>query len=248
MNLSKIKKALATLLLITGIPTTAYCDTFIVGVENLEYYPLYEYKDGQYKGLAQTMLDQFGKDKGHTFEYKPFPVLRLTKYFVEKAVDFKFPDNEYWAKDAKLGHTVVYSDPVMEYTDGVLVIPERKGKGIDGFKKLGTVRGFTPWTYMSLIKSGSITVNEGNSLNAVVKQALNNRVDGAYFNVSVAKYFLEHQLKKPNVLVFDESLPHTTSNYHLSSIKHPNIIKQFNAWQIEQAGWILDKRREYGLE
>ena len=101
---------------------------------------------------------------------------------------------------------------------------------------------------MSLIKSGSITVNDGNSLNSVVKQALNNRVDGAYFNVSVAKYFLEHQLKKPNVLIFDESLPHTTSNYHFSSIKHPEIIKQFNAWQIEQAGWILDKRREYGLE
>ncbi|MCG8667874.1 MAG: transporter substrate-binding domain-containing protein [Pseudomonadales bacterium] len=232
------------LLVVTSI---THAQTFVVGVEDIDYYPLYAYKEGNYQGVAKEVMDKFASSKGYTFKYKPFPVIRLTKYFVEGQVDLKFPDNEVWAGDAKKGLNVAYSNPVIDYTDGVMVLPASAGKGIGALKKLGLVRGFTPWDYLSLIKTGSVKSKETSSLDALIQQTLHGRVDGAYFNVSVAKYHLAQNLKKPDGLVFDDGLPHTSSSYKLSSHKHPKIIEEFSQFLIDEAGWISEVNKKYGL-
>lgn len=227
--------------------STVVAQTYTVGVEDIDYYPMYAYRDGAYKGAAKEILDKFAASKGYTFEYKPFPVIRLTKYFVEGKVDLKFPDSEFWAKDAKKGVNIIYSDPVLDYTDGVMVLPANKGKGIGNLKKLGTVRGFTPWDYLSLIKSGSVIAKEANSLESLTKQALHGRVDGAYFNVDVASYFLSHNKNQAGALVFDEGLPHTSSSYKLSTHKYPKLIEEFNQFLVDEAGWLAEVRRKYEI-
>ena len=133
---------------------------YVIAVEKVEYYPLWAQRDGQYAGYARELLDEFGKYSGHSFEYRPLPILRLYKEFLSGRVDFKFPDSPYWAKDQKQGKSVVYSDSALEYIDGVLVKPENLGKGKSNIKTLGTVRGFTAWDYLADIESGAIKVNE----------------------------------------------------------------------------------------
>lgn len=236
------------LFLILFLSPSAFAQTFTVGVENIDYYPMYSYEKGQYKGVASEILTKFAATKGYTFEFKPFPVVRLTKYFVDGEVDFKFPDNSNWAQDAKKGLKVQYSHPVLDYIDGTMVVPANAGKGIGSFSKLGIVRGFTAWDYLSLIKTGSVKVKEATNLESLIQQAIHSRVDGVYFNVAVAKHHLAENLKTPGALVFDDSLPHTNGSYSLSSHKHPKVVEEFNQFLIDEAGWIEDIKKKYGAQ
>lgn len=240
-----------TSLMVAWLVTAAslsYGQTYTIGVEDIDYYPLYAYRNGSYQGFAQEVLTKFADSKGYTFQFKPFPVVRLINYFVEGKVDFKFPDNENWAGDAKKGINEVYSDAVVPYTDGVMVLPANKGKGTAALKKLGTVRGFTPWDYLSLIKSGAVVAKEASSLESLIQQTIHGRVDGAYFNTIVASYYLANVKKQAGALVFDDTLPHTSSTYKLSSHKHPKVIEEFNQFLVDESPWVRQLEKKYGIE
>lgn len=235
------------LVLATGADAL-HAKTFTVGVENLKYYPHYDNQDGSYVGFARDLLDAFADRQGYTFSYKMRPVKRLYAEFLnKKALDFKYPDNSYWQGDMKKGKKVLYSTSVVSYIDGLMVAPSDKGNGISNIKKIGTVRGFTPWTYLDMINQGKVKVIENNSFIGLIKQTLKGRVDGAYLNVSVAKYQLDEVMKKKGALVFDESLPHTRSSYYFSTIKHPKIIKEFNAFIKDDKTLVNKIKRKYKL-
>lgn len=219
---------------------------FIVGVENIEYYPLYAYRNGEYIGYSREILDAFAKEHGYTFEYKPLPVLRLFKRFLEEqTLDFKYPDNEYWQSEMREGKTIYYSEPVVDYIDGVVVLPENKGKGIEHLQHLGTVLGFTPWEYLEDIKAGKIKQEECANYISLLEIAKRNRIDGAYGNIDIAKYHLENTLKQPDALVFDPDLPYTKSSYRVSSMKHPVVIEEFSTWLIEQKEFVESLKAKY---
>lgn len=222
--------------------------TYTVGVENLKYYPHYNHIDGEYGGFAKDILDAFAKSKGYKFSYEARPVKRLYAEFLKKQVlDFKYPDNSYWQGDMKKGIKVIYSVPVVSYIDGMMVEPVNKGNGVSKVKKIGTVRGFTPWTYLDMINQGEIKVVENNSFVGLIKQTLKGRVNGAYLNVAVAKYQLDEVMKKPGALVFDESLPHTKSSYFFSTIKYPKVMKEFNAFMKKDRKIVNTIKRKYKL-
>ena len=126
--------------------------------------------------------------------------------------------------------------------------PSNLGKGKATLKKLGVVRGFTAWDYLGDIKEGDIRATEGNSLTGLVKMAESQRIDGVYFNVIVARYFLEHTEFKKNVLIFDESLPHTRSHYYLSTLSHPEIIDQFNDFLKNNIPMIETMKTKYNVK
>ena len=73
------------------------------------------------------------------------------------------------------------------------------------------------------------------------------RVDGVYANVDVVKHLLASELDKPGALEFDEALPHTRSAYHLSTLKHPEVIEAFNAWMKDRAGLLERLKKKHGL-
>lgn len=218
----------------------------VVGVENIEYYPIYTVEKGEYRGYARELLDEFAKKYGHTITYKPLPIKRLFNDFVNGKFDLKFPDNSYWAGDLKKGKNVTYSDPALEYIDGSLVLPANSGKGKEQVKRLGIVRGFTPWEYLGDIKSGKVKTQESTKISQLMQSAEAGRVDAVYFNVQVARYFLNHSKEfSENLVEFDDSLPHTRSHYHLSSIKHPEVIAQFNEFMKHEAALVDSLRKKY---
>lgn len=136
--------AVSVLMLSPILSSVAHAQkTFIVGVEDHNYYPQYWYdsKKQEYSGYAREVLDLFAKQHNYQLIYKPYPVNRLFTSFINEKVDFKFPDNSYWKSDVKKesGKHIIYSQPVTEYIDGVVVLPENKGKGLEHLKKMGTV-------------------------------------------------------------------------------------------------------------
>lgn len=220
--------------------------SFSVGVEALEYSPHYSFENGSYKGYGADVLQAFAKDRGYTLQFKGLPVARLGSEFVAGNLDFKYPDNGNWAGDLKKGKNVVYSDAVAQFTDGALVIPEMKGKTT--LKTLGAPRGFTPWVYMGDVSSGKIKLQELDSLEAVIKSAQAKRVDAGYSNIDVAAYFMKTKMGNADILVFDESLPHDKSTYHLSTLKHAAVITEFNDFQKREKALIDKLKAQYGVK
>ncbi len=222
--------------------------TFIVGVENLSYLPYYSAETGDYTGFSRDVLDAFAKKHGYTFKYQSLPLERLFNYFVGGKLDFKYPDAPMWQKDLKKGKNITYSEKVVDYIDGVVVLPKKKGAGLGKLKVLGAVKGFTVWDYLGHVKAKSVALDEVSNMGSLLKKTLAGRVDGAYLNVEVAKYNLEKSLKKPNGLVFDGGLPHTKGSYYLSSMKHHEIIKQFNAFLKEDKAKVDALKKKYKID
>ena len=227
-----------------ALESAAQSARFVIGVEDLDYFPLWSVKGGRYDGAAREILDAFATSQGYAFEYRPLAVTRLHTTFLEGGVDFKFPDHPNWRADLKKGKAVVYSAPVIAFIDGAMTTPERKGKGIGAVKTLGSVTGFSPWVWMDDIQKGSVQVRENADVAALIRQTQLGRVDAAYVNVAVANYHLDQVLKQPGALVFDPSLPHNRDTYFLSTLKHGAAIEAFNRWlQASKASVEAIKRR-----
>jgi hypothetical protein len=241
-------KAFAAALCLVALSHPALADTFVIGVENTDYAPNGAVVGGEYKGYGRAVLDAYAKDRGHVFQYRPLPVSRLFRELVEGVVDFKYPDNKFWQQDIKAGKPVVYSDAVANYIDGVMVQPQNKGKGLAALHTLGTLQGFTAWEYLDAIKAGQIKLAENPGFQGLLYQAEHDRVDGAYVGVAEATYQLEQVLKTPGALVFDPSLPHTSSFYSVSTIKHPDVIADFNAWLKDKAELVTKLKADYAIE
>lgn len=229
------------------LATTLRAETLIVGVEDNRYLPHYTYENGEYGGFGRAILDAFFTDKGYDYEYRALPVARLFRTFVAGELDFKYPDNALWSKDLKAGKTIVYSAPVAATIDGVSVPAQKLGRPIDEIKLLGTVRGFTAWNWIERIETNQVVLSENDSTKRLVQQAIMGRVDGAYANVDVIQHVLDHVVEQPKALVFDSSLPHTRTHYHLSSIKRPAVIDEFNAWMRDNQALVDQLRAAYGV-
>jgi hypothetical protein len=230
-----VKRRLLLVSMITAlVSTSAWSGSFSVGVEGHDYLPISKGEGGVYSGYARELLDAFAAKYGHTFTYKPLPVSRLFDEFaIQKSVDFKFPDNAYWAADAKKGISIAYSKGLVSVTEGLLVLPAKKGK-IGTVSKMATLRGFTPFPYLDQINAKKIAVTEVNAADAAISMAEAGRVDGVYLGVLAANHIMSEGMKKPGILVLDDSLPKSVNDFSLSSIKHPDVVKQMDEFLVKE--------------
>lgn len=248
MKLKAFGCALASILF-SGVSGVAMAQTYVVGVENLPFAPHYSTDaQGNYQGFAREALDLFASSVGITLQYRPLPVDALLPALLSGQVDFKYPDNPNWAPGQKAGTTLRYSQPVAEYVDGVLVAPERLGKGLAALKRLALVEGWTPRGYEQPVQSGQITLAPSADLKQMIHAALKKQADGAYFNVVVATFYLDNIRAKPGALVFDPSLPHTRSAFHLSTLKQGELVERFDRFLVDHAEEVAALKAKYGVE
>lgn len=235
-------RSIIYLLLFVFSSAGAQAKTLVVGVEDFEYRPLHWIEHNEYIGFNRDVLDAFGREYDHSFSYVHLPVGRLFHDFVSGELDFKFPDNPHWSRNIKTGKKIFYSSPVSSYVEGVLVVPARKGKDIE---ILGTVLGFTPWPFQGA--GSELTMVESRNFVGVLKMALGGRSDGAFCNIDVANYYLSGELDAPGGLVFDDSLPHVSGGYSLSSMLHRDIIDDFDTFIKEEKSLITELKVKYGM-
>ncbi|HTH98843.1 MAG TPA: transporter substrate-binding domain-containing protein [Stellaceae bacterium] len=226
----------------------AAATTYVVGVEDINYLPLYNTVNGQYTGVFRQILDRFAADQGIKVTYLTLPVSRLDRRFVEGQMDLHFPDNPDWITDLKRNVKVTYSQPVINYIDGTLVPRDQLGKGVDRIQTIGTVLGFTPWAWEGRLKSGKAQLATNSDFLSLVQMVLANRLDAAYAGVAMANYQLDQVLHKPGALVFDPSLPYQRSAYLLSTTNHPELIAAFNKWMAGHQSMLRDLKQKSGAE
>ncbi|MDE1463245.1 hypothetical protein [Spartinivicinus poritis] len=202
---------------------------YIIGVENTMYYPHYNFaKSKESESYAKAVFDLFAEKKGYKLRYYSLPIKRLKESFlVEKTLDFLYPDHPWWTPDMKKDVQVVYSQTVVTAIGGTLVLPENKGRGIDSFKKLGMIRGFTPFHWKELIEQKKVTISRSRDAPNLLEMVILGRVDGADMELSVANFHLQ-RMGKLKSLIVDPDLPYVSNPFHLSTIKHPEIIQEFD--------------------
>ena len=242
------RNCLISAVFVTLLSPCVWAGNFTVGVENTDYMPISKAEGGNYSGYARDVLDAFAAKAGHKFTYKPLPVKRLLDEFaVEKSLDFKFPDNAYWAADVKKGLNIRYSKGVVAVTEGLLVLPANKGKGAGSITKIATVRGFTPFPYLDQIKANKIGLSEVNTAEAALTMGETGRVEGVYLGTLAANYTMVETLKKPGVLVFDPGLPNSTNDFSLSTISQPDVIKQLDEFLVKEKDTVAKLKAKYKI-
>jgi ABC-type amino acid transport substrate-binding protein len=241
---------LSAALFIIGASAEAKSADYVVGVEDLDYFPAYSFGGERLAasadhGCAGAILDLFAKTTGVKFEYRPLPVKRLYRDLMQGSIDFKFPDNANWQQELRKNKKIAYSEPLFEYVDGVMVLPSNKGRSKENLKILGTVLGFTPFDFLAEIQQKKVAVSETTDFGALFTHTIRGRMDGAYANVAVARRYLNEKMKQPDALVFDSSLPHTRDGYRLSTLKHANMIEKFSAFLKEKKVEIDTLKKNY---
>jgi polar amino acid transport system substrate-binding protein len=244
-------KALLPILLsfsLLGAVSPAPAEQFRVGVELQPYLPFFAVQDGEYRGYARELLDAFAASQGHQFNYVALPVKRLLSNFLAGDLDFKFPDNPQWKTEQKQGHKIHYSQPVVPYTDGVLVLPRHLGQGRQRIKVLGTQLGFTPSPYLPPIESGAMSLTQSNRIDSLLRMAISGRVDAVYLNPLVARHALLAANLPSTALVFDPELAHVDDHYYLSSLRHPEVIAAFDRFLQQQPQLLRRLKVKYGID
>lgn len=225
----------------------ALADRFVIGVEDIDYAPLMS-RDagGNVRGYVRELLDLFASRHGHSFEYRPLPTKRLTVEHVAGRLDAVFPDNPNWQTEAKRGLSLAYSEPSVPFQDVVMVPPPKRDQPLHD---LGIVRGFTPKRFLPQIQAGSLHVTEAGDPSRLIRMALAGRVDGVHLALPVALYQLE-QLGRPGALVPSTALQPAPYEYHyrLSSVRHAELITQFNRFLHEEQAALAALQRRYGLD
>ena len=248
MTLGKLAGLLGLAVVTTGSVFPAAARDLVVGVEAIDYSPVYGYRDGQFIGAGRAILDSFAIAKGHRLTYKAFPIKRLMAELIHGGIHLKFPDSPDWQAAIRQGHTITYSGPVIAYIDGTLVRREKLDMAVDGIRNLGIVSGFTPYAWQSQIQAGRVEVKENPGFEQVLRQVQTGRLDAVYANVAVALTVAEATLGPGHALTYAPNLPHVADSYRLSSGNSPEIIAEFNEWLAQNPKLVADILAKAGAE
>ncbi len=235
----------AAALLLAAQPALA--GHFVIGVEDMDYAPIMSTgSGGEFRGYVRELFDLFGRRHGHSFEYRALPTRRLTAEHVAGRLDGVFPDNPNWQAEAKRGHQLTYSAPTVPFQDVVMVPPARQDLPPH---ELGIVRGFTPKRFLPQIQAGDLRVTEAGDPSRLIRMALAGRVDGVHLALPVAQYQLK-QLGREGALVPSRSVPPTNYEFHyrLSSVRHAELVAQFDRFLREEEAALAALQHRYGLD
>jgi len=221
----------------------------IVGLEYLNYLPYYQTTIPNQKptGYSIELIELFATKYNYSVQFNVYPVRRLLSNLLAGKIDFKYPDSPHWSSALKTSHGVKYSHSTIEIIDGILTLEKHRELLLDEFTQLGTIRGFKPWPYIASIQEREIALMEASSLEQLIKQLAKGRVQGIYVNVNVAIDYANNNFEGVK-LYWNNSLPFGRDNFSLSTIKHPQILEEFNDFLKKYQKEILIIKKKYQLD
>lgn len=227
----------------------ATAETLRVGLENHDYYPFYSAVESQgFDGYCIALLRAFAKREGLELELHPQPINRLYRNMLgEQNLDLLFPDNPVWARADNSGKALYYSQPVVQVVEATLVRPERLGLGMPAVKRLGIIRGFTAEAWRSVMTQGGVELVEVKDIQSLIRMLERNRLDAIYANLQVVQHQLRELGLDPGRVQLDPQLPQVNTRLHLSSHQHPDLIKRFDRFLLEEAAQLSQLRHQFNL-
>ena len=65
--------------------------------------------------------------------------------------------------------------------------------------------------------------------------------------VMAANYVMNEVLRRPGVLVYDDSLPNSKSEFSMSTIAHPEVIKQLDEFLVKEKSFVDKLKAKYKI-
>ena len=211
---------------------------YTIGVENIDYYPHYAFGHRK-NSFTKELLEFFFKQEAINIKFIPLPLKRFNQWYTKDKIDFKYPDNGEWRTDDANKFNVIYSDTVFTYIAGTIVLNKTTEFTAKNIKRLGTITGFYPTLWINRINNNETKLIEDNNVISVMRLLIHGIVDGINLDYSVVNFHLK-QIDKKKLLIMAKSLPHKKTNFHLSTVKHPDIIKKFNLF-LKQNQLLINK-------
>ncbi|WP_334049066.1 hypothetical protein [Alteromonas gracilis] len=243
----RIIQTISIILCVSFFSSTIQADTYIVGAQNIEYSPYYNFSSPHEKGLGWAILEAFSKHSGHQFIYLSMPVKRLQIELKKGNVDFVFPDNPRW--NDHITHSVdkAYSLPLVDTFAVTLVKPENKGKGISFVSNLIIPDGFTPAKWKKQVNENTVYVIGVNSVYEGLSLLNKEKANAMDIEYNVAQRIIR---RYPNIGEFtaDLTLPFNTVSFSVSTLKHPDIIHELNTFLNSNSKTINEIKNKYGIE
>lgn len=238
----------ALLCLLLGSPGARGSD-FSVGVEAIDFYPIYDGTSAHYRGYGRDVLDHFASKYGYRFHYVHLPVKRLYRNFLTtNELDFKFPDNPLWQREMRKDKALTYSETVYQAVEGLFVLPANRDKSLAQLATIATVRGFDAWPYKADIANGVIDLQFANTQDSLLALARQGRVGGIFYEASALNWHqYTHDTPADERLVLNERLPHYRPQFFLSTRTQPQVIAQFNQFLQDEANLLQRLKAKYGL-
>ena len=169
---------------------------FIIGTEDINFYPHYNFTRADSTGFANDVLQLFAREYGYQFSFQPLPV----------------------NKNILLQH----------------------------FRTLAVIHGFTPTAWLNLRNQYRFKLYEVPNAISAVNLVLKGELQGADVEYNVAQHILRTQ-QQEGALVVAEQLPVTRISFHLSTIRHPQVIQQFNRFLLSHQADIEALKHKYQL-
>jgi len=219
---------------------------FIIGVEDVSYYPLYEFKSSR-NTHTRELLDTFAASKGYKFTYLPLPIKRFQSWLIEDKIDLKYPDNSRWYADEKITNKFTFSKSAIKLVAGTSVLKSSLKKNSSEFKSIGTLLGFYPTHWIEQIQSGQVELYEDVSTKILVQQLVAGHIDGIDIEPSVIHYYLEELGKPSDTSIIDRRYEYDVYDFHFSTIKHPEIIQEFNEFLRKNKALLDQLNKKYKI-
>ncbi len=221
---------------------------YIVGVEDVSYYPLFDFSpnDTNRPSFTRDLLTTFFESHQLPYRFVALPIKRFDKWFIEQNIDFKFPDNDRWREDKEYTLNIVFSQPVIQLKGGTYVLKKNSNFTSDKVRKLATITGFHPTLWLNEVKNKQVILYQESSPLSIVRHLLRENTDATNIDKNVINYQLK-KLHKENTVVLAKNITHQNYYYHFSSIKYPAIIELFNKFLADNQKYIESLKQKYHI-
>lgn len=224
--------------------------TYLVGVEEVNYPPFYDFSASDIEHLrpsfTRDLLSHFFEIHKIPYRFIALPIKRFDKWYIENNIDFKFPDNKRWrvGEDAKL--PIIFSQPVLKLTAGTYVLKKHGNINVDDVKTLVTITGFFPSLWVNHIASGKVKLVEENTPMSIVKHILFGNAVATNIDQNVISHTL-NKLGMKRDIVLAKNIKHESYFYHFSTIKHPEILALFDQFLLNNQAFVSELKQKYKI-
>jgi hypothetical protein len=226
--------------------TSLAAEKYIIGAQNIQYLPHYDFSSPVNKGVGWAILEAFSQQSGHEFVYLSMPIRRLQMELLKGHVDFVYPDNPNWYNQVTKAEDKSFSLPLTHAITGTLVKQQNSGKGIDAIKRIVMPLGFTPVNWQTRIDKKLTEIVWTSDIYAGLSMLQKGRVDAMDLEVHVSNYYSQHTLDFDS-FVLDLTLPHNDVPFMLSTLQHQSILDELNQFIKSNPQKIREIKQAYGI-
>lgn len=230
-----------------AVSTVSGKPVYVIGSENIGYYPHYDFMNPDRSGYLSALLKLFATAHQLELVFVALPNKRLHLALEQGVVDFAYPDNPDWGKKPRNPTLKKYfSEPITQAMGGTIVHVQQKGKGLANFDSLVVPFGFTPIKWQQRIDNNEIRLVQVEDAIKALEMVQLQRVSGADIEFNVATHLINSQPKFTH-LTMDPDLPFDIVGFRLSTYKHPEILTRLNQFIASNPEQIDALKQQYGL-